>query len=126
MHIQWLKRKRAPRYFERGDTVVHLAAQLAKNIRVNGKPVRQHVAYLGGITTLALEIPAQRLYFWEKATSRLNSLEVNGDERQKIERALAKIVPRLTRKEYAEVKRTLKALNIEHDLTPQWRRQILK
>ena len=76
MFVRWQKRKRKSRAFgggrDRADT--HWAAILAESARVNGKPTQQHVAYLGGITDSAIEIAAQRAYFWASVAQQLDRL----------------------------------------------------
>ena len=104
MFVRWQKRKRKSRAFgggrDRADT--HWAAILAESARVNGKPTQQHVAYLGGITDSAIEIAAQRAFFWREVMRQLDQLanRVSKDNRTQIEEAIAKKVPRLTRQEY--------------------------
>ena len=69
---------------------------------LNGKPTQQHVAYLGGITDSAIEIAAQRAFFWREVMRQLDQLanRVLKDNRTQIEEAIAKKVPRLTRQEH--------------------------
>ena len=104
MFVRWQKRKRKSRAFgggrDRADT--HWAAILAESARVDGKPTQQHVAYLGGITDSAIEIAAQRAFFWREVMRQLDQLanRVLKDNRTQIEEAIAKKVPRLTRQEH--------------------------
>ena len=69
------------------------AAILAESARIDGKPTQQHVAYLGGITDSAIEIAAQRAFFWG-AVGQLDQLanRVLKDDRTQIEEAIAKKV----------------------------------
>jgi hypothetical protein len=95
MFVRWQSRKRATREFggwgkplknvryrghhgisRRGSNKqdVHWAAILVESVRVKGKPAPRHVAYLGGITESAIEIAAQRRFFWDEVTERLDGL----------------------------------------------------
>ena len=117
MFVRWQKRKRKSRAFGGGrrDTDTHWAAILAESVRVDGEPTQQHVAYLGGITDSAIEIAAQRAFFWGGATQQLDRLanRVSKDARARIEDAIEKKVPRLTRKEYDECLARRAALGLE-------------
>jgi hypothetical protein len=75
---------------------------LVESVRVDGKPRQRHVAYLGGITESAIQITAQRLYFWEAVLDGLDRLHnrMSIADRRKIEAAIALKVPRLTREEH--------------------------
>jgi hypothetical protein len=82
MYIRWQSRKldKNTRWRKRGD--VHWRAILIENVRVDGKPIQQHIAYLGGITerNIAHEKPAHRIYFWngvEQKLAVLNSRQKN-------------------------------------------------
>ena len=77
-------------------------AILAESSRVDGKPTQRHIAYLGGITESAIELPAQRAFFWKEVTQQLDELAVSKDDRVRIEAAVEAKVPRLTRREYNE------------------------
>jgi hypothetical protein len=103
MFVRWQKRKRRFRAFGSGrGTDTHWAAILAKSTRVDGKPTQQHIACLGGINDSAIEIAAQRAFFWQEAMQQLDRLanRISKDDRARIEQAIAKKVPRLTRQEY--------------------------
>ena len=100
MFVRWLKRTRRNRAFGGGkgpDT--HWAAVLVESERVAGKPVQHYVAYLGGITESAIELPAQRASFWAGVTRQLNN-GVPRRDRTRIETAIEVKVPRLTRQQY--------------------------
>jgi hypothetical protein len=61
MFVRWQMRTRRSRAFGRDPrTNTHWAAILAESQRIDGKPTQRHVAYLGGITDPAIELPAQR------------------------------------------------------------------
>jgi hypothetical protein len=115
MFVRWQSRKRATPEFggwgkplknvryrgrhgisRRGSNKqdVHWAATLVESVRVEGKPAPRHVAYLGGITESAIEIAAQRCFFWDKVTEHLDGLHnrLSPEDRQRIESAIAKKV----------------------------------
>ena len=104
MFVRWQKRKRKSRAFgrRRGGADIHWAAILAESAQVDGKPTQQHIAYLGGITESAIEIAAQRAFFWREVMRQLDQLanRILKDDRARIEEAIARKVPRLTRQEY--------------------------
>ena len=86
MFVRWQKRKRKSRAFGGRGTDTHWAAILAESSRVAGKPTQQHVAYLGGITDSAIEIAAQRAFFWQEVMQQLDQLanRVLKDDRARI------------------------------------------
>jgi hypothetical protein len=47
-------------------------------MRIYGKPTERHVAF-GGITDSAIELPAQRAFFWQEVTQQLDQLAVSMD-----------------------------------------------
>jgi hypothetical protein len=103
MFVRWQTRTRRARAFGRDPrTDTHWAAILAESQRIDGKPTQRHIAYLGGITESAIELPAQRAFFWKEVTQQLDELEVSEDDRARIEAAVEAKVPRLSRREYNE------------------------
>jgi hypothetical protein len=93
MFVRWQARKRASRAFGVGlDTDTHWAAILAESARINGKPTQHYVAYLGGITHSAIEIAAQRAFFWKEVMHQLDQLanRVLKDDRARIEEVIAR------------------------------------
>jgi hypothetical protein len=104
MFVRWQKRTRRSRAFGRDPrrTDTHWAAILAESSRVDGKPTQRHIAYLGGITESAIELPAQRAFFWREVALQLDQLAVSKDDRARIEAAVEAKVARLTRQEYNE------------------------
>jgi hypothetical protein len=91
---------------------VHWSATIIESIRVGGKPRQRHVAYLGGITESAIDIGAQRAWFWVDVLQRLDSLanRVSNDDRERIETAVGKKVPRPTAAEYEEIVRNMRRI----------------
>ena len=103
MFVRWRTRTRRARAFgrdPRADT--HWAAILAESSRIDGKPTQRHIAYLGGITESAIELPAQHAFFWKEVKQQLDQLAVSKDDRARIEAAVEAKVPRLIRREYNE------------------------
>ena len=97
MFVRWQKRTRRSRAFGRDPrTDTHWAAILAESQRIDGKPMQRHVAYLGGITDSAIELPAQRAFFWQEVAQQLDQLALPKDDRAAIEAAVEAKVPRLT------------------------------
>lgn len=123
MYVRWQSRKRrsaAYAYWSRssgksyreGD--IHWRAILVENVRIDGKATQRHIAYLGGITesAIALEPPAQRMFFWDKVRDRLDGLgnKLSVKQRAAIEEAIAKKIPRVSRKERKQVERNRREL----------------
>ena len=79
----------------------HWAAILVERVRVEGRPTQRHVAYLGGVTDSAIEIAAQRMFFWDDVKQRLDRLSnrITAEDRKRIEAAIAAKVPPLTKKQ---------------------------
>ena len=79
----------------------HWAAILVERVRVEGRPTQRHVAYLGGVTDSAIEIAAQRMFFWNDVKQRLDRLSnrITAEDRKRIEAAIAAKVPPLTKKQ---------------------------
>ena len=72
------------------------------SVRVDGKPVQRHVAYLAGFTESAIAFPVQRCHLWDAIVERLDRMgnRITTIDRQKIEAAIAKKVPRPSLEEY--------------------------
>jgi hypothetical protein len=125
MSVRWQKRKRRkPAFGYQGDQIedptapygfvcslrstnkqdTHWVAVLIESVRVDGRPRQRHVAYLDGIADSAIEITAQRAWFWQHVMLRLDRLanRIPNDDRPHVEAAIAVEVPRLTRTEYDE------------------------
>jgi hypothetical protein len=103
MYVRWINRPRK----KQGRPTVHWAAVLVENKWIDGRPVQQHVAYLGGITQAEAKRGAeQRSQFWDKATAQLDALRMPKGERRKIEATLAARVPRPTTAELRRHQRT--------------------
>lgn len=139
MYVRWQSRKRQSPDFgsweaalqdKRGNTVynergtavvtrkradgsiaqdVRWSAIVVENVRVDGKPRQQHVAWLASITESASEIIPQRRYFWDAVHAGLDQLgnRLPVDDRRRIEAAIARKVPRLSRAEHdADIERS--------------------
>src|SRR5262245_15922994 len=93
MYVRWQTRKR--------KQANHLAAVLVENVWIKGRPVQQHIAYLGGVTGNAVE---NRQQFWAKVNSRLDRLanRVTNDERAAIVASIAAKVPPPTEEEIVQ------------------------
>jgi hypothetical protein len=113
MYVRWQQRRRSRPAFvnhhtgpPQAESDVHWRAILVENVRVGGKPVQQHVAYLGGITDSGIKTPTERHHFWEHVTACLDRLHnrLSQEQRQAIEAAVAKRVPPLTTQEWEGAK----------------------
>jgi hypothetical protein len=131
MFIRWQSRKRRiPKFgrygkqlrsrsgyayerFGKSEQDVHWSAIIIESVRVGGKPRQRHVAYLGGITESAINIGAQRAWFWVNVMQRLDGLanRVSKDDRERIEAAVGKKVPRPTAAEYEEIVRNMRSIH---------------
>lgn len=129
MFIRWQRRaRRSPKYGMwsdgRGDSGeyirvrkstktqdFHWRAIAVESVRVDGKPRQRHVAYLGGITESGMAILNQRRYFWNDVDKRLDQLSdrIAPGEREKLEAAIEKKIPRLTDGEVEEARRRREA-----------------
>ena len=112
----------------RGKTAkpdVHLATSLVESVRKNGKPTQQHVAYLGGITETEAEYPEPRLWFWEEVTKKLTRLNLRPKERRRIEDAIAKRIPRPSKKQQQRINRDRDWLMARQHALPNQARTIL-
>jgi hypothetical protein len=120
MYIRWQSRKRAvyrpafgPWRKKNGRPVIdkHWSAVLVENVRIKGKPTQRHVAYLGGITesAIALETPAQRIYFWDGVEQKLAGLKLPVKTHAAIVQAIGKRVPPVTSKQRQQLAEWLDA-----------------
>ncbi len=108
MYVRWQHRRRRHSPFGGWDEAdVHWSAIVVENVRVNGRPKQQHIAYVAGFTESAIKIPAQRCHIWDRISETLDQLanRINADERKKIEVAIAIVVPRPTAAEYKDIAR---------------------
>jgi hypothetical protein len=76
-----------------------------KRERVNGQPRQRHIAYLGSISEARSKILVQRCHFWDHVADRLDNLGNRITNREQIETAIAKKVPRPSAAEYKEAAR---------------------
>jgi hypothetical protein len=90
----------------------HWRATVVESVRVNGRPTQLHVAYLGGITESAIEIDAQRAWFWDEVKRRIDRLanRVSVEDRERIEAAVAAKVPPVTKKQHEKIVRRAREL----------------
>jgi hypothetical protein len=99
--------KRVVHYIHQGEgddayrQDVAWTAIIVENVRVNGKPKQQHVAYLATICESELVHMGARIRFWDKVTKRLDGLSnrILADDRAKIEAAIEAQLPRPTPEE---------------------------
>jgi len=97
MFVRWQERHRQGNKYGRADTP-KLRAVVVESVRVDGKPTQRHVAYLGDIDAARTGIALNRIWFWDAVTDRLDRLgnQITVEDRQRIEAAMAKRVPRPT------------------------------
>jgi hypothetical protein len=74
-------------------------AVIVESVRIDGKPRQQHVAWLASITESRIEVDHQRRYYWDAVYERRDQLgnRISIDDRRRIEAAVARKVPRLSR-----------------------------
>lgn len=115
MYVRWQSRKRrrsAYGFWNKPD--IHWRAVLVENVRIDGKARQRHIAYLGGITesAIALDTPAQRVFFWDKVEDKLSGLKLSPKARVPIIQAITNRVPSVTAKQREQVERRRRALAI--------------
>jgi hypothetical protein len=106
MFVRWQSRTRKCYYSGHsrpGD--ITWTAILAETKRVNGQPRQRHLAYLGSISEGENKILIQRCHFWDRVADRLDGLGGRVKDREQIEAAIAKKVPRPSAVEYKEAAR---------------------
>ena len=104
MYVRWQRKRRA----DSDGWGALLTATLVESRRINGKPRQRSIAYLGSIREGKIErVLSHHGFFWRKATTRLDQLDITRGQRDKIETALASRVRRLTDSERAEVNKML-------------------
>ena len=71
------------------------------------EPRQRHVAYLGSVTESTIKILGRRCYFWDDISERLDRLDnqITTADREQIEAAIAKKVPRPSATEYKDAAR---------------------
>jgi hypothetical protein len=94
MFVRWQSRRRRRSVFGNGTGDVNWKAVLVESARVKGGPAYRHISYLGSIAESAIEIPAQRRFFWSHVLKRLDDLGSgpSPEDRQRIMAALARKV----------------------------------
>ena len=110
MYVRWQSRKRRRRKDD-----IYWSAILVENVRVKGKPTQRHVAYLGGITesAMALDTPAQRIYFWNGVKRQLAGLKLPAKTRAAIMQAITNRVPPVTGRQRQQLARWLRANGLD-------------
>jgi hypothetical protein len=106
MFVRWKSRIRECYYSGSlcpGD--VTWTAILAGTKRVNGQPRQQHIAYLGSISEGENKMLIRRCQFWDRVADRLDNLGNRITNREQIEIAIARKVPRPSADEYKEAAR---------------------
>ena len=98
MFVVWRRREKRLKARWELDWPYRLEARLVEGVRVDGKPRQRFIAYIGSI-----EEPydsSDRVDFWDVTSQVLDHLGNRlGEERQKVEGALAARVPRPTAQE---------------------------
>jgi hypothetical protein len=93
MYVRWqLYRSQArnPSHRERNDKRARLKAVLVENVRINGKPVQKHIAFLGSTTIDR----SGRMHFWYDVMATLDRLS-NRISRQKRKQITQTIVEKI-------------------------------
>jgi ClpX C4-type zinc finger len=104
MFVRWQSGK------SRAGNEVHLRAILVEAVRVGGRPVQRHIAYLGGITESKASDTQVRCRFWTAVLERLNRLSnrVSENERQRIIATIGRRVDVLTQEQCDEIEHETK------------------
>lgn len=124
MFVRWQSRRRnRPEFGSWNADDVHWAAIIVESVRIDGRPVQRHVAYLAGFTESRIKIPVQRCHVWDGVIERLDRLgnRITTADRQKIEAAISEKVPRPTLEEYKAAARNAAQLIGWEWLTQQQR-----
>src|SRR4051794_30631444 len=107
MFLRWITRVKGSMWIDKRMHDLHLRAVLVEAYRANGKP-RQRQVYLGGITQKkGIAHPLLLCQFWQKVGQRLDEqgARLSPAARRRIEKAIAAKVPRLTKRQRAQVAR---------------------
>jgi hypothetical protein len=113
MYVRWITRARKSQFgpSDRGTgkkSDMAYQAVLVESVRVDGKWRQQFIAYLGGFTVSAIQIPAQRRYIWDRFNSALDRLgdRISAKDRDAIVAVVAdKIGPPPTKEQREELDR---------------------
>jgi hypothetical protein len=94
MFVRWQSRRRQRSVFGNRTGDVNWKAILVESARINSGLNYRHIAYLGSITESAIEIPAQRRFFWARVLEQLDKLDsrISSQERQRIIAAVGRKV----------------------------------
>jgi hypothetical protein len=75
------------------EKTLRISAYLCTSVRIDGEP-RQKAVYLANINPKYIEQVAHQAHFWKPALARLDAAQLPTEQRQSIEAALEKRVPR--------------------------------
>jgi hypothetical protein len=113
MFVRWKQRsiwRNRPGLGRQNTGRVLLVAVLVKSERRGGRPRQRTVAYLGAIERDRTEDPGRRYHFWKAVSARLNSLNVDAPQREKIETALRARVRQPTAEEAQHLEEAVAAI----------------
>lgn len=108
MFVRWHRRDLLLR-----DKTSHYTAILVESVRVRGKSRQRHIAFLGGITIHDGRVNVVRaVSFWHDVTAKLGKLgnRISSEQRERIEAALGKRLPRPTKQQYDDAVRRGRAI----------------
>ena len=119
MFVRWKRRKKAIskpwRRLRRSKFGDSLYGVLVETNRVNGSPRQKVVCYLGSLDEGHRESVWTRVDFWDRATAKLDQLQLSRRERAKIEESISRVVSRVPDEEAATFRRERKEFFDELD-----------
>jgi hypothetical protein len=92
MYIRWQSRKlKRTRWGRSTGSDTSWSVIVVESRRIDGKPTKQHVAYLGSYVESGGSLVTRRIEFWDAVAERLQQLNnrISADDRKKIEAAIA-------------------------------------
>jgi hypothetical protein len=116
MYVRWKRHLMSARTADYSWRKLHerppysISAVLVRSKRVDGKPRQEFVCHLATISEDHISMSIHRHYFWQKATSQLDALELDQAQRGKLERKLLEVVPRPDEAEVAATRAGLEAI----------------
>lgn len=109
MFVRWKRRKKAVskpwRRLRRSKAGDSLYCVLVESNRVNGSPRQKVVCYLGSLDEGHRESMWTRVDFWDRATVKLDQLQLTRRERANIEESISRVVSRVPEEEAATFRR---------------------